>query len=144
MGIIVPEAVLPNGITVSNVYMCLPSTIFYFPRSGDGSYQIGSQYKVYKDSTKIPTSDITFPITVTVSSVSNTSAHELLYEELKKTYNGYTDSIENVSVPLFPQPVVTVTQIGPTQVVMDENGAYIPTDKLVVEGEVPDIVAEML
>jgi hypothetical protein len=144
MGIIVPEAVLPNGITVSNVYMCIPSTINFFPRSGDGSYMIGSQYKVYKDSTKMPKSDITFPISVTVQSVSNISPHELLYEELKKKYPLCQDSIENVSVPLYPPPFVTVTPIGPTEVAMDENGVYMPTDKLVVEGEVPDVVAEMV
>ena len=130
MGLIVPEAVLPNGITVSNVYMCIPSTIYYFPRSGDGSYQIGSQYKVYKDSTKMPKSDITFPISITVQSVSNISPHELLYEELKKTYNGYTESIENVSVPLYPPPFTPndETSGGTLPIVYDDSTPQVIYD----------------
>jgi hypothetical protein len=103
MGILVPEALLPNGITVSNVYMSFASEVVYFhPRNMDGSYQITSQYRVYKDSTKNPESDIKFPVSVTVTSISNNSVHDLLYNQLKTFYNGYTDSIDNVIASTGP------------------------------------------
>ena len=113
--------------------MCLPSIIYYYPRSGDGSYQIGSQYKVYKDSTKIPNSDITFPISVTVPSVSNKTPHELLYAELKKTYTGYIDSFENVEIPLFPPPFTPIP-IEPND---ETSGGTLP---IVYDASTPPMV----
>ena len=97
MGIIVTEAELPVGIKVSNVYMSFSGQVIYqHPRNTDGSYQISSEYKVYKDSTKTTFSNIKFPISVTVSSITNKTVYDLLYDELKRIYTDCIDCFDDV------------------------------------------------
>ena len=118
MGIIVPEAVLPVGIKVSNVYMSFSGeSITVFPRDMSGNYQIGSQYKVYKDATRTPYSNIKFPLTVTAVSIDDKSPYDILYEELKKLYPGSEDIIE-VPTPVEPNDE---TSGGTLPIVYDAN-----------------------
>jgi hypothetical protein len=106
MGIIVPDAKLPVGIKVSNVYMSFSGeNIVVYPRDMSGSYQIGSQYKVYNNQDKTLDTNIKFTITVSTSSISGKSPYDILYTELKKLYPGSQDVIE---APL-PPPSFTLT-----------------------------------
>jgi len=95
MGIIVPEATLPSGIRVSNVYMSFSGELVYvYPRNEDGRYTISAHYKVYVDSTKNLGSNIKIPISVTEDNITGRDVYSILYENLKKVYIGYLD-IEN-------------------------------------------------
>ena len=90
MGILVPEANLPMGITVSNVYMSFSGEVIYtIPTSGQ--YRINTYYKVYKDDTKQPDTNIRIPINVQVSDI-NQSVYSILYSELKTIYPNNIDS----------------------------------------------------
>jgi hypothetical protein len=91
MGILVPEAALPMGITLSNVYMSFSNeTIFIMPKSNEGYYTIQSYYKVYKNETKDPDTNIRIPFFVQVSDISN-GTFQILYERLKELYPGSQD-----------------------------------------------------
>ena len=94
MGIFVPEAYLPMGVTVSNVYMSFSGEVIYtVPRSGQ--YNVNTYYKVYKDETKQPDTNIRIPISVNVISITGRDVYTILYDELKTLYPGSTD--------VFPQ-----------------------------------------
>jgi len=89
MGIFVPEANLPMGITVSNVYMSFSGEVIYtVPISGQ--YNVNTHYKVYKDETKQPDTNIRIPFPVQVSDIS-VGVYTLLYENLKQIYPDSVD-----------------------------------------------------
>jgi hypothetical protein len=90
MGIIVPEANLPMGITVSNVYMSFSGEVIYTVPM-NGQYRINTYYKVYKDELKQPDTNIRIPINVEVSDI-NQSVYSILYSELKTIYPNNIDS----------------------------------------------------
>lgn len=90
MGILVPEANLPMGITVSNVYMSFSGEVIYtVPTSGQ--YRVNTYYKVYKDELKQPDTNIRIPINVQVSDI-NQGVYSILYSELKTIYSNNIDS----------------------------------------------------
>jgi hypothetical protein len=90
MGIFVPEANLPMGITVSNVYMSFSGEVIYTVPT-NGQYRINTYYKVYKDELKQPDTNIRIPINVEVSDI-NQSVYSILYSELKTIYSNNIDS----------------------------------------------------
>ena len=91
MGIFVPEANLPMGITVSNVYMSFSGEVIYTsPNTGSNNYNINTYYKVYKDETKIPDTNIRISLAIQVSDIS-VGVYTSLYENLKALYPGSTD-----------------------------------------------------
>ena len=92
MGILVSECVLPSGIPVSNVYMSFDSEVIYVsPRSVDGRYTITANYKVYKDDTKQPATNIRIPFAIQVNDIS-VGVYTSLYENLKQVYPSSVDS----------------------------------------------------
>ena len=91
MGILVTDGILPSGIPVSNVYMSFGSEcITIFPKNTDGLYTIQTFYKVYKDDTKQPNSDIRIPLAIQVSDIS-VGVYTSLYENLKQIYPNSVD-----------------------------------------------------
>lgn len=101
MGIIVPEANLPMGITVSNVYMSFAGEVIYTmantvstPEGGQTKkYMVNTYYHVYKDETKNPGSNIKIQITAQVDDITNQDVYSILYTQLKNTYPGAQDVI---------------------------------------------------
>lgn len=90
MGILVSEANLPMGITLSNVYMSFSGEIIYtLPLNGQ--YNINTHYKVYKDDTKQPDTNIRIPIHALVDSIVGRDVYTILYEELKQNYPSSID-----------------------------------------------------
>ena len=89
MGILVPEANLPMGITVSNVYMSFSGEVIYTVPV-ESQYRINTYYKVYKDETKIPDTNIRISLAIQVSDIS-VGVYTSLYENLKALYPGSTD-----------------------------------------------------
>jgi len=90
MGIFVPEANLPMGITVSNVYMSFSREVIYtVPTSGQ--YRINTYYKVYKDETKNPDTNIRVPIGILIDSIIGRDVYTLMYDELKQIYPSSVD-----------------------------------------------------
>jgi hypothetical protein len=86
MGIIVSEGILPSGIPISNVYMSFSSeTVYIFPKNIDDKYIIQTYYKVYKDDTKQPDTNIRIPLAIQVSDIS-VGIYTTLYENLKQIY----------------------------------------------------------
>jgi hypothetical protein len=90
MGITVPQATLPSGINVSNVYMSFANEVIYISPTSNSKNVINSYYNVYKDSTKTLGTNIRIPICVIVDDIS-VSVYTLLYDNLKQTYPGSTD-----------------------------------------------------
>lgn len=101
MGILVPEASLPMGVTVSNVYMSFTGEVIYIsPQTQSNKmYVVSSSYKIYKDSTHIPETNIRIPISIPLYSMNQSGVpsnpYEMLYNELKLMYPGSTDVIES-------------------------------------------------
>jgi len=92
MGIIVPEATLPMGITLSNVYMSFSGEAIYVS-SGSGLYNINGIYKVFKDETKTPDTNIRIPISATINDIKDKDVYTILYTQLKTIYPGSQDVI---------------------------------------------------
>jgi hypothetical protein len=90
MGILVPEANLPMGVVLNNVYMSFSDEMIY-TNPQNGRYVVSTYYKVYKDQTKYPASNIRIPISCTVDSIKDLDAYTILYQELKTTYPGSID-----------------------------------------------------
>lgn len=96
MGIFVSEANLPMGITVSNVYMSFSGEVIYtMPNptcTGDTTYNytINTHYKVYKDDTKQPDTNIRIPLAIQVNDIS-VGVYTSLYENLKQIYPDSVD-----------------------------------------------------
>ena len=118
MGILVPEATLPMGITISNVYMSFSGEVIYTcPRNGQ--YAVNTHYKVYKDDTKQPDTNIRIPLNVQVSDIS-VGVYTTLYTALKNLYPGAEDSQAVVeAVAEVPEPVVEPV-VEPTSNVVAE------------------------
>lgn len=111
MGIIVPDAVLPNGIQVSNVYMCFADEPVYTQKNSNIFY-LNSSYRIYKTSDKTPDVPIRFPISTQVTDIEGQSSYSILYDALKKIYPGSEDSLVNYvppvpQEPVFQEPVVS-------------------------------------
>ena len=90
MGIFVPEANLPMGITVSNVYMSFSGEVIYTVPV-NGQYRINTYYKVYKDETKNPDTNIRVPIGILIDSIIGRDVYTLMYDELKQIYPSSVD-----------------------------------------------------
>jgi len=91
MGILVPEATLPSGITLSNVYMSFSGEAVFIGPTGPGRCQVYSYYKVWPDVEKTKPSDIRILLTVQEADPS-VSAYTVLYDALKEQYPGSVDS----------------------------------------------------
>lgn len=89
MGILVPEANLPMGITVSNVYVSFSGEVIH-TIPANGQYTINTHYKVYKDDTKQPDTNIRIPLGIQVSDIS-VGVYTSLYENLKQIYPNSVD-----------------------------------------------------
>jgi hypothetical protein len=100
MGILVPEATLPSGFTLSNVYMSFSHEPVYISPTGPDRCQIYSYYKVWADVEKSKPSDIRILLTVQGAD-SSLSAYTVLYDALKEQYPGS----EDVSNPEPPPPL---------------------------------------
>jgi hypothetical protein len=91
MGILVPEAYLPMGITVSNVYMSFSGEVIYtIPNLTCNNYIINTHYKVYKDDTKQPDTNIRIPLAIHVNDIG-VGVYTSLYENLKQNYPSSVD-----------------------------------------------------
>jgi hypothetical protein len=97
MGILVPEANLPMGITISNVYISFSGEVIYTVPA-NGQYRINTFYKVYKDESKQPDTNIRIPISAQVSNIVSRDVYTILYDELKTVYPGSTDVINVFSL----------------------------------------------
>ena len=90
MGILVPEANIPMGIILNNMYMSFTGeTIYIAPVVGQ--YVIKSFYKIYKDQSKYPDTNIRIPISCIVDTIKDRDAYSILYDELKTMYPGSID-----------------------------------------------------
>jgi hypothetical protein len=98
MGIFVPSATLPSGITVSNVYMSFTNEVLYVMQSPDtssGLYQMTSYCNVFPSRESVKQgvqSNIRFNVTTQVSNVI--CGYQALYNKLKNMYPSALDVIE--------------------------------------------------
>ena len=91
MGILVPEANLPMGITISNVYMSFSGEVIYtMPNPTCNNYTINTHYKVYKDESKQPDTNIRIPLAFQVND-NSVGVYTSLYENLKQIYPDSVD-----------------------------------------------------
>lgn len=98
MGILVPEAILPMGITLSNVYMSFSGeTVYVNPRLPGNVYRINTSYRIYLDPSKEKGTNISIPMTVTVNDIGRDTIFGILYTELKTIYPGSEDVLDIIS-----------------------------------------------
>jgi hypothetical protein len=98
MGIFVPEATLPDGNVVSNVYMSFyPETIHVFARSQQ-SWEYRALYHVLTGKGVYPWF-ATFELAAETSDPSVAPPFTFMYENLAKLYPG---SINDADPPVFP------------------------------------------
>lgn len=108
MGILVSEAYLPMGITVSNVYMSFFGEMIYvYPRDADNLYQLKTYYRVYKDQEKNLDTNIRIPINVSISDI-RCDIYTILYEKLKSFYPNSVDIIEPEPEVVIPDKVAEI------------------------------------
>ena len=101
MGILVPQATLPDGNVVSNVYISFfPETIHCFSRMGT-VFEYRAMYHVYKDVSDIEDT-WKFELSVETEDPSDKPPFVFMYEALKKLYPGSTDHFENRFPPIEP------------------------------------------
>ena len=107
MGIFVPEAVLPSGIALSNVYMSFAGECIYTNQTPPGidprtnkprteKYQINSFYNIYKDRQAAKTqgpSNIRLNMTCPLVKIED-DPYTVLYNGLKTLYPSSVDIIE--------------------------------------------------
>ena len=111
MGILVPEATLPSGFTLTNAYMSFSGEPVYISPTGPNQCQIYSYYKVWTDDAKSKPSDIRILLTIQGAD-SNVSAYTTLYDALKTVYPGAQDSLVNYAPPAPPAPEPTSNVIS--------------------------------
>ena len=92
MGILVPEATLPSGIQLSNVYVSFGNNMIQVtPRdSVSNIHSVTGVYSVYTDLTKERGTNINIPFWAETSDIS-TGVYTILYEKLKTIYTEGTD-----------------------------------------------------
>jgi len=99
MGILVPDATIPMGLTLSNVYMSFTGEqISIYPVLGSNIFIINTNYRIYKDSTKRHETNIRIAIQVETSNISS-GVYVILYDKLKVLYPGSTDVFDPEIVP---------------------------------------------
>lgn len=64
-----------------------------YTRPRDGGHQVNTYYKVYKNSTKTPDTNIRIPIFGSVPEIKGLDVYTILYDELKSVYPGSEDFI---------------------------------------------------
>jgi hypothetical protein len=115
MGIFVPEATLPSGVVVSNVYMSFTDEAVYIAQLAAGpgrpqnaKWNVASHYRVFKDKAAALSkkSNIRIPYQVPVEKLDKNS-YTLLYEGLKKEYPGSYDDIEPSQLPSTSNLVIS-------------------------------------
>jgi hypothetical protein len=86
MGLLVNTAVLPDGISVKNVYMSFRSENINITSGGTNQWNINTSYRVYKDENKFNNVfDIRIPIRVLTKDITR-PVYDILYEQLKCIY----------------------------------------------------------
>jgi len=112
MGIFVPSATLPSGITVSNVYMSFTNEVLYVMQSTNNQYQMTSYCTVFSSREAAKNgnpSSIRFNVTTKVSNVI--CGYQALYNELKTRYPGSVDVIEPSQVTPLSNVTLSIDTI---------------------------------
>lgn len=100
MGILVPQATLPSGIVLTNVYMTFTGEVLYVNKLPSGLYMIRCFYRVYKDyASRTQQPNVRVEASITVQD-PNDNPFKMLYEVLKAQYPGATDVLEPSQVTL--------------------------------------------
>ena len=100
MGILVPQATLPSGIVLSNVYMTFTGEVLYVTKLQTGMYLIRCFYRVYKDyASRSQQPNVRIEASVSVQD-PNDNPFKMLYDALKAQYPGATDVLEPSQVVL--------------------------------------------
>ena len=119
MGIFVSEAVLPSGITLSNVYMSFSGECIYTNQVPPGidpatnkprteKYQVNSFYNIYKDRQSAKTrgpSNIRLNMVCPLAKITD-DPYSVLYGALKSLYPSAVDVIEPSQVKLTSNLVI--------------------------------------
>ena len=88
----VPQATLPSGVQVNNVYMSFGCNMIQVtPRdSVSNIHAVTGVYSIYSDPTKEKGTEIHIPILAETTDMSQ-SVYTILYDKLKTLYPGSTD-----------------------------------------------------
>jgi len=91
MGILVPEATLPSGFTLTNAYMSFSGeAVQTLKHPYTGEYVLSSNYRVFSNPSKQPDTNIREPLMVPYSNLDQ-GVFTVLYTALKELYPGSHD-----------------------------------------------------
>jgi len=91
MGILVKNGILPDGIAVSNVYMCFRGEVVYVTPARKPKFIIDCNYRVYSTEDKNNISyDIRVPIQAWTDDISQ-GVYSYLYSKLTSVYPDSTN-----------------------------------------------------
>ena len=137
MGIFVPSATLPSGITVSNVYMSFTGEVVYTAQiqpspsvKGPYKWRIQSNYKVFKDqiSAKSGISNIRIDFATLVDTFDK-NPYDLLYAALKQKYPGSSDVIDLGQTPQTSNLTVSnATLVALYKDLTNDSNTYVITE----------------
>lgn len=92
MGIIIPQATLPSGIVVSNVYACISyNGISIWKDPVSNTYNFNGMYKMYSSTDKKlpPVENLNLHFSSNV--ITDENLYTTFYNQLKTLYPGSTD-----------------------------------------------------
>ena len=92
MGIIVPEAILPSKIGISNVYISFAQENILVSKSYNNTWRVNTNYNIFNDESKVDGTNIRIPIEVNSSNITE-GVYSILYTELKNRYPNSQDII---------------------------------------------------
>lgn len=151
MGIFVPEATLPTGIKLSNVYMSFSGEVLFVSQLGPNTaanpaqnrfnpaivWQVSSHYKVYPSKPKRgQDSNIKVPFSTTVE-VFDRSPYDLMYKALMDYYPSAQSIIEPWQVVVKPTSNLVVSNSTLVSLYKDLNS---DSNKYVIEEGTSNLV----
>lgn len=124
MGVIIPEATLPSQIKVSNVYASFSNENILVFNNNNGSWRVSSNYRLFRDQTKVNGTDIRIPIEVNTSNIS-VGVYSILYQKIKDLY---PDSVDVIYTETWPSAL----EVVPNKMTNEEYDFGIETFRLAI------------
>jgi hypothetical protein len=93
MGILIPQATLPSGIPVNNIYACISSNgISVWKDPTSNTFNFNGMYKIYSSPDKLLQPIDNLNIHFTSNTMPDKSLYTIFYDNLKDKYPGSVDN----------------------------------------------------
>jgi hypothetical protein len=144
MGIFVPQATLPSGIKLSNVYMSFSGEVVYTAQF-QGKWRVQSNYKVFKDqvSAKNGYSNIRIEFATVVDKFTS-NPYICLYDALKQEYPGAVDVIDLNQTVQTSNLVISTSTLASLQADLSNVSNISETSNLVISTDIFSQISDII